>query len=182
MTSDSCMAFARAGYDAYNLDYPLGDLAGAEAYIAAEARRLGRSRLPVYAYGESAGGGLSALLAARSRVDAAFAWAPVTDLPAWQKESIPGFVNWSPFISSEPSLLRRLSAVSFASRRSAPLMVVHGRADQHVPMAQSLRLKARYPRMVLRVAPGGHLQYEPSYLNATSSALSFFASRAARAR
>lgn len=182
MTYDSCNAFARAGYKAYNLDYPLGDLAGAEAYIVSRVARLRRSRLPLYAYGESAGGGLAALLSSRSLVDGAFAWAPVSDLPAWQVESLPGFVNWEPFVSSSPDLLRRLSAVSFASRRSAPLMVVHGRDDRHVPLAQSLRLKARYPRMRLKVTSGGHLQHEPSYLNATKSALSFFAGRPARTR
>lgn len=177
MTSDSCARFARAGINAFNLDYPLGDLEAAESYLLSRAQELRASRLPLFAYGESAGGGLSALLAARSRVDAAFAWAPVSDLLAWQGESLPGFVNWQPFRSADPSLLRRLSAASWASPFSAPLMVVHGRADLHVPFAQSLRLKAVYPRMRLKPARGGHLQYEQSYLKATSSALSFFNGR-----
>lgn len=174
MTADTCEAFGARGWRVTNLDYPLGDLSGAEAAVREAARRARRTSEVTLAYGESAGGGLASLMAARGWVDGAFAWAPVSDLARWQGESQPGFVNWSPFRDSSRATLRRVSAVNWAGRASAPLMVTHGRADDLVPLAQSRRLKARWPAMKLREVAGGHLQHEESFLNATANAERFF--------
>lgn len=177
MTEDSCQVFADQGYYAINSDYPLGDLSGAESHLVRLAREARLGRRKVFAYGESAGGGLSALLSARALVDAAFAWAPVSDLYRWQSDSEPGFVNWSGFKDYSPGLLKRLSAVRWASRSSTPLLVVHGRDDRKVPLSQSLRLKKRYKHMRLRIVSGGHEQGEESFRSATRSAAGFFSSR-----
>lgn len=174
MTADTCEAFGNRGWRVTNLSYPLGDLVGAERAARDAAREARRGSEVTLAYGESAGGGLASLLAARGWVDGAFAWAPVSDLVRWQGESKPGFVNWEPFRDSSRATLTRLSAVRWAGRESAPLMVSHGRDDEHVPLAQSRRLKARWPAMRLREAAGGHLQNEESYLSATVNAEHFF--------
>jgi len=173
MTQDSCRAFAAKGYYVINSDYPLGDLLGAERYLGVQVTSARKGGRKVFAYGESAGGGLAALLASRSLVNAAFAWAPVSDLYRWKAESERGFVNWSGFRNFDSATLIRMSASNWASSRSTPLLVVHGRSDTKVPLAQSTRLKARYPAMTLQVVAGGHAETEPSFLSATSSALTW---------
>ena len=112
LTEDSCRKFASAGYYVINSDYPLGDLLGAERHLRVQAAKARRNHRKVFAYGESAGGGLAALLSARSLVDAAFAWAPVSDLYRWKSESEPGFVNWRSFRNFDAATLRRVSASS----------------------------------------------------------------------
>ena len=174
MTADTCEAFGNRGWRVTNLSYPLGDLVGAEAALRGAADNARRHSGVTLAYGESAGGGLAALMAARGWVDGAFAWAPVSDLARWKSESRPGFVNWAPFRDSSTATLRRVSAVRWAGRRSAPLMVTHGRDDDLVPVAQSRRLKARWPSMTLREVSGGHLPHEESYIRATETAGRFF--------
>lgn len=177
MTADSCQAFASQGYWVINSDYPLGDLLGAEDHLRrlAFAARTGHQK--VFAYGESAGGGLSALMAAHGWVDGAYAWAPISDLYRWQSDSLPGFVDWSGFKDHDAATLKWVSAITWASRRSKPLLVVHGRADVKVPFAQSRRLKARYRRMTLRAVAGGHEDYEPSFTGSTATAIAWLSRR-----
>ncbi len=159
-----CAKLGARGYYAVNIDYPLGDLGGAEKYLHDTSVRLRSRYRQVFAYGESAGGGLAALAAARRWVDRAFAWAPVTDLVSWQAEAQPGFVHWEVFKDSSVPTLRRLSAVTWASARSAPILILHGTADTLVPIAQSYRLALKWPSMTLWTGPGGHYPDEPTYL------------------
>jgi len=172
-TADSCKAFAQQGWRAVNLDYPLGDLAAAGRYVHAAAVRERSRRRTVFVYGESAGGGLAALAAARGWVDGGFAWAPVTDLVSWKAGEARGLSFWDWIIDSSRSTLKSISAITWASRHSAPLLVVHGRSDQLVSLSQSQRLKLRWPKMTLQITAGGHEQFEPSYLNATKTSLTY---------
>lgn len=173
VTADSCAAFAAKGWRAVNLDYPLGDLAAAAAYVHAAAARERSRRKTVFAYGESAGGGLGALAAARGWVDGGFAWAPVTNLVGWKAGEARGLDFWRAIVDSSRSTLSSVSAITWASRHSAPMLVVHGRSDQAVSLSQSQKLKLRWPGLTLRIAPGGHDQFESSYLGATESAVSY---------
>jgi len=133
LTSDTCRAMGAKGFRVINIDYPLGDLVGAEQALynaVVEARKKAKT---VYSYGESAGAGLAALAAARSWTDGAYAWAPVSDLVAWRKETeATGFLDWRAFKDSSAKTLMRLSAVKWASKTSSPAVVVHGRNDMIV--------------------------------------------------
>ena len=173
-TADSCEAFAARGWRAVNLDYPLGDLAAAARHVEAAAWRARAGHRTVLVYGESAGGGLAALAAARRRVNGAFAWAPVSDLLSWKRNEAAGLPFWAAIADTKPSTLRRFSAATWVSPLSAPLGVVHGRSDGVVSVSQSVRLKRRWPSMKLRVASGGHQQSARSYAGATNSAIVFF--------
>jgi len=173
LTEDSCKAFGRAGYYAINSDYPLGDLRATEKHLRAQVSEARLRHKKVFAYGESAGGGLAALLSARSLVDAAFACSPVSDLNRWQAESKAGFVNWKAFKESDQATLRQASAAHWASKTSTPLMVVHGRNDTLVPLGQSLRLRKRYPAMTLKIVRGGHPADETSFVQFTRTALAW---------
>jgi len=174
-TADSCQAFAKRGFYVINLDYPLGNLQGAYRAVYQAARKARQGRRVVYAYGESAGGGLAALAAAKGWVDDAFAWAPVSNLLLWQSQAAPGTAFWQYCSDSRPATLRMLSAYYAATGASAPLRVVHGRDDLMVPISQSRALKKVYRRMRLTEVSGGHDQAAPSYLNATRDALKYFA-------
>lgn len=175
LTSDTCQAMAAKGFRVINLSYPLGDLIGAEQALykaTVEARKTSKK---VYSYGESAGAGLAALAAARSWTDGAYAWAPVSDLVAWKKETeAAGFLDWRYFKDSSPTTLVRLSAVNWASKKSSPALVVHGRDDTIVSYQESVRLKKRWPKMRLATVKGGHTIYEPSFINATKNAINCF--------
>jgi len=141
------------------VDYPLNNLTAALKYVRALAKAEGKTHRWLYAYGDSSGGGLSALLAAQGLVDGAFSWAPTVDLVNWQAESVPGFHSWTHFRDYGPgfgAVLRDGSAVTYASKRSSPHFVLHGRDDVIVPLAQSLRLKAKSPNMILCKDAGGH--------------------------
>lgn len=174
-TDDTCKQLAENGFYVINLDYPLKDLAGAEAALRKETEILKARPGPLYAYGESAGGGLAALAAARGWVDGAFAWAPVSDLVSWRRAN-PGdsLVAFSEFKSTDRALLARLSAISYASPQSAPIVIVHGREDIVVRPEQSKRLVKRWPRAELRLVSGGHNSNEPSRIYAPRDALACF--------
>ena len=170
-TSDTCRSLAAQGFRVVNVSYPKGDLLGAEAAVFAAARQARTSHRRVFAYGESAGGGLALLLAARRLVDGAYAWAPVSDVFSWRLNSeVSGADWWRYFKDLSPQTLRRVSALSFASRRSSPALVVHGRDDRMVPFSQSVKLAKLWPSMRLRPRSGGHEVYEPSFLAATREA------------
>ena len=79
----ACSLATEAGFDVSYVDYPLGNLPAAVAATEQAARREARSGLPVYAYGESAGGTLAALLARKRLVDAAATYSQLTDLVAY---------------------------------------------------------------------------------------------------
>lgn len=175
-TKDSARAFARAGYRAINLSYPLGDLAGARDAVDRAIKQAKRKHRRVYLYGESAGGGLAALALARGLADGGYAWAPVSDLVTWkpytEKEEL---IDWTEFKDSSPETLKQLSAINYASDKSSPILVVHGRNDKTVLFTQSLRLRARYPQMKLIKASGGHESDARSRRTSTARALRCFA-------
>lgn len=72
----------RLGFRPRFVDYPEHDLPGAVAFTRRAALRAGRGGREVYAYGESAGGTLAALLAQGRLVRAASTYCPIADLRA----------------------------------------------------------------------------------------------------
>jgi len=68
------------GFEPVPVEYPLANLPAAVAQVEEMARRYDASGREVFAYGESAGGTLAALLAQRGQVEASATYAQVTDL------------------------------------------------------------------------------------------------------
>ncbi len=79
----ACTLATDAGFDVVFVRYPLGDIPEAVAASERVARREGRDGVPVFAYGESAGGTLAALLAQKGLVEASATYSPLTDLVAY---------------------------------------------------------------------------------------------------
>jgi acetyl esterase/lipase len=145
-TERAAHALAELGFRVVMVDYPLNDLTATLKYVRSLAKAEGSTHKWLYAYGDSSGGGLSALLAAQGLVDGAFAWAPTSDLVKWQSESLPSFQDWTHFHDYGRTygvVLKAGSAVTYASKRSSPLVAYHGLDDEIVPLAQSTRLKAK---------------------------------------
>jgi hypothetical protein len=163
LTARACRRLGAAGLRVRNVDYALRDVGGAvwslRLALLHERRRC--PRCSIVAYGESAGGSLAALAAARGWVDRAVAWAPISDLPAWARfargPGEPG--RFDAFAGSGPDVLRDTSPLTWAGQRSAPLVVLHGADDTVVPFAQSEALLARWPRMrLIALHDAGHLE------------------------
>ena len=144
-----------AGFVPHYLPYPPGDLPAAVLAARAEARRLGeRFRGRHYAYGTSAGGTLAAILAGDGLVRAAVAKAPVSDLVGWEWPLATYGPDFYEAIGADETARRRLSPVRRPARR--PLLVLQGRADAVVPATMNAEFAAKFPRVHLWLAAGGH--------------------------
>jgi len=160
-----CRFFGAHGFGATVADYPMLDVGGSFEYASDLVRRIRAScdGCRVLAYGESAGGGIAAWLAARGEVDRGFAWAPVSNLDDWDHAvpagTQPEFAR-ADFRNATREDLERYSAVNAVSAAdAAPLEVVHGPQDDVVPFAETATLGSRYPRAhwTLICADGTHL-------------------------
>jgi pimeloyl-ACP methyl ester carboxylesterase len=144
-----------AGFVPHYLAYPLDDLRGAVAAARAEARRL-NNRYPgrVYAYGTSAGGTLAALLAGDGMVEAGVAKAPVSDLVGWQWPLTAYGSDYYESIGASTPDRFRLSPLRRHALR--PMLILHGRRDQIVPLGMSRQYAVKFKRVHLWVVQGGH--------------------------
>ena len=77
-------SFEGQGFKAVAVDYTKGDIEAGWRDVKAAARNYPGRR--VYAYGESAGGGFAAMLAAKGLVDGAVALSPLIDLRPWGRD------------------------------------------------------------------------------------------------
>lgn len=144
-----------AGFVPHYLRYPLGDMPAAFRAARAEAIRLRTAYgSAVYAYGSSAGGTLAALLAGDGAVSAAVAKAPPSDLLDWRWPLGAYGADYYEQIGLTPSSRRRLSPLRRPAR--SPLLLVHGRRDGVVPVAQSIAFAAKFRQVHLWVVRGGH--------------------------
>lgn len=144
-----------AGFVPHYLHYPLGDMPAAFRAARAEAIRLRAAYgSAVYAYGSSAGGTLAALLAGDGLVAAAVAKAPPTDLLDWRWPLGAYGADYYRQIGLTPAARRRLSPLRRPARH--PLLLVHGRRDGVVPVAQSIAFAAKFRQVHLWVVRGGH--------------------------
>ena len=144
-----------AGFEPHYLSYPLDNMPAAFQAARADAIRLRASYgSAVYAYGSSAGGTLAALLAGDGLVSAAVAKAPPSDLLGWTWPLGVYGPNYYQQIGLSPAARRRLSPLRRPARK--PLLLLHGRRDEVVPVAQSIAFAAKFKQVHLWVVRGGH--------------------------
>lgn len=127
----------------------------------AAAGRAIRGGRDVYAYGFSAGGVLASLLAQKTRVQAAAAVAPPSNLTTWRRDDI----LWAFLGDPGPATKRFLSPVFHPTPH--PIVVYHSRGDQVTPFEANRRWAHRDPRVRLVPTPGTHTTAERHFEIAT---------------
>lgn len=144
------------GFEPVVVAYPLADLPGAVRATAAAARRYEREGRAVFAYGESAGGTLAALLAERDLVDASATYSQVTDIPALIRDAPdPAFFEGS--LRATPRQIARSSPGNGRSR--VPLLALTPVADDPSQSRATHRWDGRDPMVRTIDVEGGHLGY-----------------------
>ena len=104
---DAARVATARGFRPVRLEYTLWNLPRALADANRAAKRYAR-RGPLFAYGESAGGTLAALVARPGRARAAVAYAPVSNLVHW--------------LGDQPVMMRNLGATRADLRRGSPAL------------------------------------------------------------
>jgi acetyl esterase/lipase len=159
-----CRALARRGFRAVNLVYPLHNLPGAVRVTMREVSKARRRKLPVFAFGLSAGGTLAELAAVTGRVDAAVALAAPTDLLHWAPGGPVARRQWrNPRaywrdVGANRAQRRAASPYRRVTARAAPLLLFHSPKDEVVPIGQARKLVRRADTARLRLLRGKHLQ------------------------
>jgi acetyl esterase/lipase len=168
-------AVARAGVAVASVDHrlsgearwpaPLHDVKAAVRWLRSRAGELGVDPGRVYAWGESAGGHLAALLGLTadrpelegdvgvtgpsSAVGAVAAWYAPSDLPAlaadlgtepMAADSREAQLLGAP-VPTVPDLAAEASPITYVSPGAPPFLLLHGRADRFIPCVQSERLR-----------------------------------------
>ena len=159
------------GFNVDNVDYPLEDLNGA----VAAAEQAASQYEDVYAYGESAGGTLAALLAQRGLVKAAAAYSPVANLKVFGKR-----LNLDPpyadLVHATQVDLRRASPIHFDS--ALPILALTPKHDARWMNRNTQSWAAADPEVDALTVPGGHLgdPDDPSVYDANAGLLMRFLS------
>lgn len=143
-----------AGFEASYVDYPEYDLRGAVAAARSAARRLRAAGRTVYAYGDSAGGTLAALLAERDLVVATATYSPVANLRLFA-DSMDDPDLYRSLIGADNRLLIRHSPGRHDSDR--PILAMNPVDDEPWISEPIGRWDARDPEVVSIRVPGGHL-------------------------
>jgi acetyl esterase/lipase len=168
-------AVARAGVAVASVDHrlsgearwpaPLHDVKAVVRWLRSRAGELGVDPGRVYAWGESAGGHLAALLGLTadrpelegdvgvtgpsSAVGAVAAWYAPSDLPAlaadlgtdpMDADTREAQLLGAP-LPTVPDLAAEASPVTHVSPGAPPFLLLHGRADRFIPCVQSERLR-----------------------------------------
>ena len=140
------------GFAPVPIAYPLGDLSAAVGAARDAAGSTGRGGRAIFAYGESAGGTLAALLAAEGRVKAAATYSQLTDIPVFFDDLDPGA---QAFIGATDRQLREFSP---ASRQGlAPVFAMVPVNDDALQNRATERWDRREARVHAVSVPGGHL-------------------------
>ena len=137
----------RDGFQARSLEYPLWDLPAAVSYVNQVARSWRQAGHPVYAYGESAGGTLAALLAEKGLARSAVGYAPVVNIPKWYPDILP-------WIKVDLQEARRFSPGLHPTRD--PILALVPRHDDAVDPNLTWQWARHDPLVTARWVPGGH--------------------------
>ena len=168
---------SRVGFQPVAIEYPLGDLPAAVRAADDEARRYGRDGREVYAYGESAGGTLAALLSEHDLVEAAATYSQVTNVTQ--------FVNHTPdpafYQVAIAATDRQMHDLSPAFGQAvAPVLALVPTFDSPYLNRSTLAWSKRESLVRTRRVEGGHLaDGEPAVYEANAErALGWLARRA----
>lgn len=157
------------GFEPVSVGYPLKYPVRANLYTQRVARRYAREGRSVYAYGESVGGTMAEVLAARCLVEAAVGNSAPPDLMGWPEPDQPSVFPREPLLPYSPFHLRHCS----------PVLAMHSPSDGLVDFRFARDYAAKFRQVSLRRIPGGHLGDEP-YLANTRLGLRWLARRAGR--
>ena len=159
------------GFEVDNVDYPLWDLKGA----VASAEQAAAQYEDVYAYGESSGGTLAALLAQRGLVKAAAAYSPVANLRVFARHLSPD-PPYAALVNATNADLRRASPIYFDS--PLPILALTPRDDSKWMNQKTRKWAAADPEVEALTVPGDHLgdPNDPSVYDANARLLMRFLS------
>ena len=147
-------------FDVSYVDYPLFDLPGAIAAAEQRARQLRADGREVFAYGESAGGTLAALLAQRGLVDAAATYSPVADMRSFANH-LAEPEEYIELIGADRRVLRDASPVLHPSAR--PILARFAAAEDRFMVKAIRRWPRRDDSVDVKRVPGLHAgSYEPA--------------------
>ena len=150
-----CNRLGGRGFRVVFARYPPADYQAATRTIRRQVRRItARTRRPVYAFGESAGGNFAAMLALRGEVDAAVAVATPSNLLRWEDGNTD---FWDRIMRMDFTSRRAASPALIARRSVRPVLLLHSPGDTVVPYSQSQAF-ARRPHIRLQRLRGDHLR------------------------
>ena len=147
--------YRKLGWEAVNVAYrPGGEQGYADAERAFAAARAASPGKPVCAVGESSGGHLALMLAARRPLACVEAVGAPTDL-----RSLRGFARRVAVEAFGRDGLAEWSPAQHADRIRARVMLVHARGDLIVDPAQARTMKEAKPGAELLMLPPGHVGF-----------------------
>ena len=135
------------GFHPVSVDYPLKYPVRANLYTQRIARRWAERGRTVYAYGESVGGTMAEVLAARCLVEAAAANSAPPDLIRWPEPFQPSIFPREPLRPYSPFHLRQCN----------PVLAMHSPADGLVDFRFAREYAKRYAPVTLRRLSGPHV-------------------------
>lgn len=145
---------ARYGFRPILAEYPLEDLSRAVRWTKRQARKYHRRGRDVYAYGESSGGTLAALLADDDLVGAAATYSPLPDLISYM-ESLPRPTYYAHLIAASRAMMRRYSPIRYQAER--PILAAVGATDYPVIKSSVNRWAERDEGVRTIELDGGHV-------------------------
>jgi acetyl esterase/lipase len=141
------------GFQPIFVDYPNFDLRGAVAAASDAARDAAQRGGSLYAYGDSAGGTLAALLAESNLVDAAATYSPVANMRRFA-QSFENPDYYMALIGAERKLLLRASPGLHDSDR--PILALAATGDEAYFRAAIGKWARRDPEIERRLVAGPH--------------------------
>jgi len=135
------------GFRPVSVDYPLKYPVRANLYTQRVARRWANRGRTVYAYGESVGGTMAEVLAARCLVEAAVANSAPPDLIRWPEPDQPSVFAREPLRPYSPFHLRQCN----------PVLAMHSPDDGLVDFRFAREYAQRYEPVTLRRISGAHV-------------------------
>ncbi len=164
----TCADLVRGGYAAMSINYKLWtkgtskptwpqcvlDAKTAVRWLRKNAAAHGIDPDRIAVLGGSAGGNLAAMLALTGPADGFDAAAPLADVSArvscaidlYGAVDLPNYHDMKMFFKTraeDPAVYAKASPINYADKSDAPLLIIHGTADEVVNISQSITLAER---------------------------------------